>query len=215
MKLKILVILLSAVVLTSCRYGRGIRGNGQVVKKEFSVSNFNKIEMGGIYNLDITIGEPRSVIVRAEKNLMKYLKIRVKNNRLILSSKRNISPRKGIKVEIVTNSLKEIQASGASFAEVKGVDENNFLLDISGASKVEISGVSKKLELSVSGAGKLYAKKFICKKVLADISGAAGAIINATEKLRADVSGAASLSYYGDPKNISYDISGAGSIRKK
>lgn len=215
MKFRILILFLVAIMLSGCRYGRGVRGNGHITEKEFNVPEFDRIDLGGIYSVDISIGGTQSIVVKAEENLMKYLVVKVRNHRLILDTKRNISPRKGIKVVIVTKALHGIQASGASYVEATDIKTDVLNLGISGASKIEISGKANELSLDVSGAGNLYAKKFICQNITADISGAAHAIVNATDKLYADISGAASLSYYGEPKNINYDISGAGSIKKR
>jgi len=215
MRIKIFTLVLLALTLSGCRYGRGVRGNGHVVEKEINVSNFERVDLSGIYSVDISIGDEQSVSVKAEENLMKYLKVKVSNNTLIFDTKRNLSPRKGIKAFVVLKSLKGINASGASFAKAENIDAANISIDISGASKVEISGSSDNLELDVSGAAKLYAKNFVCKKISADVSGAGNAVINVIEKLYADVSGAGSLNYYGNPNDFSFDTSGAGSIKKK
>jgi len=215
MKIKIFTLVILALTLSSCRYGRGVRGNGHVVEKEFTVPAFEKVDLSGIYSVEISIGNEQSVLVKAEENLMKYLKVKVRNNTLFFDTKRNISPRKGIKAIVVLKSLKGINASGASFAKAKNIDADDISIDISGASKVEISGSAGNLDLHVSGAAKLYAKNFVCKKVSADVSGAGNAVINVTEKFYADVSGAGSLSYYGNPNDFSFDTSGAGSIKKK
>ncbi len=215
MKIKMLMLLFIALILSGCRYGRGVRGNGHVTDKEFNVSEFNRIDLDGIYSVDVTLGDEQKVEVKAEENLMKYLVVRVKNHNLILSTKRNVSPRKGIKVTIITKSLRGIEASGASYVEANDIVSDDFDLGISGASKVEIFGRANKLSVDVSGAGNLFAKNFECERITADISGAANAVVNATVKLNADISGAGSLSYYGNPKNIKYDTSGAGSIKKK
>jgi hypothetical protein len=67
----------------------------------------------------------------------------------------------------------------------------------------------------MSGAGELDAKELHAYNVNVSISGAARADVYATEHLEASVSGAGNVNYYGDPKDVSEDTSGAGSISKK
>ena len=52
-------------------------------------------------------------------------------------------------------------------------------------------------------------------KVSVDSSGAATADVYASEELRAHVSGAGNVNYFGDPKTVNKEASGAGSITKR
>jgi hypothetical protein len=126
-----------------------------------------------------------------------------------------LNPRKPLKVYLTTPYLEGIDASGATNVNVEGIEADRFVLDLSGASSCELAGKVGYLRGDISGASNLYARDLYCQTVKIDVSGAANAKVSTDETLDADVSGAASVTYYGDPRNVLTDVSGAASVRRK
>jgi hypothetical protein len=210
------VSLMLSAMLFGCRFGgSGVRGNGDVVKETREVEEFNKIDVSGVFTVVVEISNETSVVVSAESNLMKYIRTRVKKNKLIIDTKKNISPKKQLTVYVKTKSLSYLEASGATDLEIEGLDESKFKLEVSGAAECDISGRVGKFIAEVSGAGNVYGRDLICDYADLDISGAGDIKLTVNEGLNADVSGAASVVYYGDPKEINIDTSGAASVKKK
>jgi len=214
-KLTVLLLILLTVVASGCRFGRGVKGNGNVVKDSREVEEFSKIDVSGVFHLIAKVGEERSVIVSAEENLMKYIRIRVKGEKLIIDSKKNLNPRKPMKVYVTTPELVELDASGATNADVQGLNSSRFFVDVSGAATCDLEGEVKNFRVDVSGAASLDARDLLCQSVNVDVSGASNAKVNSRGSIDANASGAASVVYYGDPEDIRTDVSGAASIRRK
>ena len=84
----------------------------------------------------------------------------------------------------------------------------------SGASQIELYGSAESVDLDLSGASHFDGYDLETDIYNVDVSGASHAKIFVNSELSADVSGAASLKYKGEPIIKQHDVSGAGSMRK-
>jgi hypothetical protein len=211
-------------------YGKG----GTTVKQERNVASFDAIEAGGAFRIYVTQGEPQKVVVEAEESYIEDIETYVKSGRLIISTRKNLKDPGILNVFITVNNLKELEISGAckltsenrfklndldvecsGAAQIKFMlSVNHIELDCSGAGQVELLGSASSMNLELSGAANLDANGFETENIVADISGAAAAVVNLTGELTAEVSGAGSLKYYGEPKLRQTEVSGAGRIKK-
>jgi hypothetical protein len=153
--------------------------------------------------------------ISAEENLLGYIRTNVKGNKLFIDTRKNISPRKQILIEITTPYLNDIEVSGANDVEVEGINETEFNVDLSGAGNIHLIGEVEKLRAELSGAGNINARELKAKEVLISVSGAASADVYATKYLDASVSGVGSIDYYGNPEKTRTNVSGVGSITRK
>lgn len=99
-----------------------------------------------------------------------------------------------VTLEIKANSIYN-EASGASKQNLV-IETDKLTNEISGASDVVISGTALEHMVDVSGAGKLKALEFVTDNTTAEISGAGNASVMARKQLKADLSGAGSLTYF-------------------
>lgn len=200
------------------------KGNGNVLKQEREVDPFSRIDAGGAFEVIITKGEPQSVIIESDENLLDKIITEVNNGTLELSSKglRNFSK---LKTYITVPDLTEVYAHGAS--TVKGTnlfDSQKFIIEVSGAGEVffevstgdlitELSGASELVlkgtaeyhKSVLSGASELKAYDLVTENTDIETSGASNANVHATNSLTANSSGASKIKYKEDPQllNIS------------
>jgi hypothetical protein len=128
----------------------------------------------------------------------------------------------------------DVTVSGASTVELKDIAAGDTTFDISGASEVNGDIVVKDLELEVSGASKVRLKGLADSLAtdgsgashleLADLevgnanvtlSGASDATIKLAGRLDADLSGASTLEYIGEPTLGIMDTTGASTVKRK
>jgi outer membrane lipoprotein-sorting protein len=211
---KIFLLILPAVILSGCGFHK-VRGNGELVSKNVSVTDFNSIDASGAFRIIVGFGEKPSVEIITDSNLMKFVEVKVRNEKLFLSTRKNLSPTKSLTVKVVTSTLYSVDLSGANNMIVNGIDSEVFALDISGAAEAKLIGRVDLFKVDLSGAADLDAEKLISKTTKIQVSGAANATVNVSNALYADVTGAADLVYVGSPMIIRQKVSGAGSIRKK
>ena len=114
--------------------------------------------------------------------------------------------------ELICDKL-VIKSNGAGdiHLEVKAAEIKT---DISGAGDVALKGSTQLLTADISGAGDLKASNLEADKAKVQVSGAGDAKVNVKQSLDADVSGAGSVIYKGNPAERTVSISGAGSVRE-
>ena len=199
-----------------------------------TVGDFTGIKAGDAFNITLTQNDATSLKVNAPENVQSQIKTEVKDGVLIISSEGNIKTDKPIEIAISIKALNNLDISGSSDVksenqltcdkltiESSGAGDIHLELkaaevkaDISGAGDLTLKGSAQMLEVTVSGAGDLKASNLEANKIKAKVSGAGDAKVNAIQSLDADVSGAGSIIYKGNPAERNVNITGAGSVRE-
>ncbi len=89
------------------------RGNGVVEEQTRALSGFNAITSGSSVDVFVKQGDAYSVVVRADGNLLNYIKTEVRNNTLFISVTRNIWRVKTMEVHITMKTLQKVVISGS------------------------------------------------------------------------------------------------------
>ena len=205
------IAVLGALGLSGCT----LKGSGVEASEVRELESFDRIELGGVAELTVHVdpNTTQKLEIRADDNILDKIVTTVSGDELEVSVDHwMVRPKQGIKLDIWVPSLVEIDASGASDIEVFGLHGERFELDVSGASDVELEGTIDRLIIDSSGASEVDAKHLEAKTAEIELSGAGKLDVFASEKLDVDVSGAGDIRYYGDPAEISQDVSGAGKV---
>ena len=212
MKNKLYIVALALLVLLSagCDW-RGVRGNGTIKTEQRPVGPFTRIEAGGFYDIQWQPGPP-SFSITTDENLLSHIETRMNGSVLKIETHGQIAPSHGVTVAITSPSLTGAELSGALKLNAKQLSSDRFALDTSGATKVALAGRADRLIASLTGASKLNAETLQTQDVEISVTGAGNAEVNATNSLRAAITGAGRVSYGGNPKSVEKKITGAGKI---
>jgi Putative auto-transporter adhesin, head GIN domain len=189
-------------------------GSGVEASETRDLEPFSRLSLSGETDVVVTIGEPQSVFVRGDDNLLTDVKTEVDDDTLEISEPSNVDldPKVGILLEITVPALQEVDVSGAGDVRVEGLSGDLFRAEVSGAGNVEASGDVDRVEAEVSGAGDIRFGALVAREATAEVSGAGDIQVHATESLAASVSGAGDITYTGDPPDLEREVSGAGEI---
>jgi hypothetical protein len=199
-----------------------------------ALTGFSAIDVSGGINLDIRMGDEFLVEVDTGEDLDDII-TEVRGDTLHLEVDRDGWNNWGYddyNVLIVMPALTELEASGGSEIRVIGtvavpefelsasggsdieVDLAVTDLDvsISGGTDVELSGTAERATVRSSGGSDLDARELEVKNAELRASGGADLAITVLETLDARASGAADITYYGDPKVLDSDESGGSDI---
>ena len=210
-------------------------GNLKMDEGEFS--NFTSVEVGWAFEVEIVQSSSYRVIITADERIFDDIEVTQTDNTLQIGFKLGSYPG-GLfrKAEITMPELDKLVLSGASNGAVEGFSSpNTFLLSLSGASRLEMTNMNVgDVEIEVSGASNLNAEgsannlfslvsgasnlglsDFPVDDADVDISGASQATIKLEGTLDAQVSGASTLQYIGDPTMGNVSTSGGSTIKKK
>jgi len=227
------LLLITATFASGCIIPNGVRGNGNIVKEERNIKEFDEIQVSGAYTVYLTQGSKEELIIEADENLMELIITKVVDGKLKIYNKEDIRNPKKMSIYLTFVEIDELALSGA--VEIEGMNKftlNELSLDVSGAaeifldievkeldaelsgaSELEIRGFAKEVMIEISGASELDASDFKVEEMQIEISGAADAKVFATESLEINASGASNIKYRGNP-SINQRVSGASSIRK-
>ena len=212
MKNKFYIVALALLVLLSagCDW-RGVRGNGTIKTEQRPVGPFTRIEAGGFYDIQWQPGSP-SFSLTTDENLLSHIETRMNGSVLKIETHGQIAPTHGVTVVITSPSLTGAELSGALKLKATQLSGDRFALDTSGATRVALAGRANRLIASLTGASKLNAETLQTQDVEISVTGAGKADVNATNSLRAAITGAGRVSYGGNPKSVEKKITGAGKI---
>lgn len=214
-----------------------VTGNGNVVTKTFNTPEYDGIKVLGSMDVELISGKEGNIKVEAESNVMEYLKIEVKGNRLVIDIKDdvNLNTRKGIKVFVPVEYIDEISLAGsgdiysdltlkssdmkvslAGSGDIKLKSESqNLKLSIAGSGDLKMSGRTEFLEANVAGSGDISAYDLKANNVKASIAGSGDvAVFCNGGEMTASIVGSGDLRYKGEASKTKKSVIGSGDITK-
>lgn len=213
----------------------GVSGKGPVVPKEYNLSGFDAVEVSHAFEVVIEQGDGFQVTVKTHENLVQYLDVKVEGGTLHVGFKgiHSLNNTDG-EVYVRMPRLRAVGLSGACGAELRGdwksesfsvdlsgasdlkgqITAGEAKLECSGASSVNLTGTADKTTIEGSGASKFHLDDFTTGDLHIELSGASHASVIVNGRLDADLSGASSLHYGGNPTLGSTDTSGASSLKR-
>ena len=154
---------------------------------------FSRVELAGSNNLVVHVGGSRSVVVRADENLLDRVTTSVRAHTLVVGNRPgSFSTRSPMSVEISVPALDAIVLSGSG--------------TITGR------GRAARLGVTLSGSGTAQLTGLVAQDVRAVVSGSGTIFVTATARLDATVSGKGSILYRGNPAQVTKRVSGSGTI---
>jgi hypothetical protein len=243
MKKAIIIIAIVVVVVAICTvlilkgWPGVLIGSGNLETEEYAFANFTRVEISSAFEFEIKQSNSYSINVTADDNVIdrvqisqdgQALKIRVGG---VPTSFRGVT----LKALVTIPQLRGLTVSGASRGTVSNFDcteavsiavsgasrvtgditAGDIEFDVSGASTVQLEGSAADMVAIISGASRFSLGDFTVNNADVNISGASTGTINLDGRLDANVSGASTLLYIGDPVMGTINVSGASTLSKK
>jgi len=214
-----------------------LTGTGNVVTREESIFDFDKVDISHSFEVDIKQGENFSVIIRVDDNLVEHLQVEKFGSTLKIGLKPDVSKVSNatLEAEITMPELTGLDISGASNASISGfkstknltvdlsgssslrgdIEAGDTSFDLSGSSDVNLTGSAGNLTLEASGSSDVDLSDFPVADAKIDASGASTVTVNASGTLNVAASGASDVFYLGNPSLGNIDASGASTVGPK
>ena len=196
-------------------FGSKIQGSGNMSSEVREINEFTGVDVGGVFEVEITAGKEYSVQVQADDNLLPYIRTEVDSDVLHIATTQRISSQIPLRVIVSAPEIDHLDVSGASKVTLFGVKNSELGIHTSGASKLKLEGETSELNVEVSGASKIDAESLRSKTASVDASGASKVSVFVTERLRSEASGASKIQYAGNPASVEKKSSGASSVHQK
>lgn len=209
--------------------------SGNLTTKQYSITDYSKLDVSAAINATVEFSSTEeSIVIQTDDNIQDYIKVEKKNDALIIGFEDdvNISGISTINAIIKTSEVSKFVLSGASKVTLENqlttnnvnidlsgasnfignVDVQSLACNLSGASKVDLSGSSNSFSLDASGASRIGNYDFETKTFTAKLSGASSASLTVSDGINIEASGASSLSYKGDATINQQSLSGASTV---
>lgn len=236
-KLSVLFFSIFFLFLSNTSEAQRIKGSGRVTNQGKTISSFNRIEISSAFTVELIQSEKEFVNIQTDENIQPYVVVEVKNKKLRIRLKKGVNIKKmtTLSAKIGFSHLNEIKLSGATDLKANGIltfddlkirtsgasnlelniKAGQLTVDCSGASDLKLMGQAEIVTLELSGASTLEAYDLHINNCVANVSGASDAEIFASDNLIIEASGASSVHYKGDPKDILVKERSASSVKKR
>lgn len=237
MKLSLAILIMSALTFSSCVKDI-IRGKGDIVIQERSVSGFTKVKIEGSTDVFITQGAAFKVTASDYENLINELETSLTGDELRVRYKSDVWVTKGkSKVTIVMPALAGLtvegsgdftvtgpftiadrftaKVRGSGDMNISGINATDITADINGSGDINISGSQcKTIRVDIDGSGDLKAFGLQCDNADVDITGSGNTEISVAKQLDALIRGSGDVYYKGNPV-VNATIRGSGRVVKR
>jgi len=188
--------------------------NAKASKRSLAKGEFTALTVNGPFDVEIVGGSESNI--RIENDKTDFVDIEINEaGELIINPTTDLKKGELPKIYITVSELKNITLNAAAQGTASNLNLENISINLAGAAELEITGSGENLEAQIHGAGFLRAFDFKVENANLMVTGASAAEVNVSENIEAKVYGASKVVYEGIPENISKDVLGASSFRKR
>lgn len=230
-KEKVMLSMLVCLALVSMACGltinlpgaESVRGSGQVVAEERSISGVRRVNVANQGDLTIEIGDEEKLVVEAEENLQDYLIADVRGGELVLRTQNNtnIRPTQDIHYILTVKELEGLQVTSSGDIQAPELQADGFTIKVSSsgdihiealyADRVEVDitssgsviideGMLGYQDISISSSGSYDAREIDSLNARVKISSSGSARIWVRDELDVNISSSGNVYYRGDPQ---------------
>ena len=242
MKKAVIIIAIVVVVAAICTslilwgWPGVVIGSGNLETEEYAFTNFTRVEISSAFEFEIEYSDSYGINVTVDDNVMDYVQVTQEGQTLKIRL-RGITSLQHVtlRASVTIPELSGLTVSGASrgtvsdFSSAEGLNitvsgasmvtaditAGDIGFDVSGASIVQLEGSADDMVTVVSGASTFDLGDFAVTNANVKISGASTGTIKLDGRLDANVSGASTLLYIGDPMMGTINVSGASTLRER
>jgi hypothetical protein len=149
----------AVVALSACAQSRGENG-GPAVSRDYPVGAFDQVELAGSYDVQVRTGAKASVSATGPQSAIDRLEIEVRDNRLIIQSKKSKSwfgmgrHNDDVRVTVTVPQLNAASLAGSGALSVDKVKGERFDGEIAGSGDLKLGAIEvSQLKLSIAGSG--------------------------------------------------------------
>jgi hypothetical protein len=229
----LLVAILGLVATAQAQEKKTVVGSGNVITEARQVSGFHAVEVSGVGTLVLSQGEKESLRVEADDTVLPYLISEVKDGKLHLHIKNNVSLKdtQPIRYLLTVRNIDTLTLTGATAGEVSRLKTDRLQLTLTGAGRckmeaqeigkltvlvtgageIALNGKADNLNLTMTGASRYAGSDFAVQDAQVKITGASYAVLHSQNSLSVSATGASKVEYRGKP-NVKSHVSGVSKV---
>lgn len=176
---KAFIPMIAASALLAGCHAQGDASNGATVSKNYSVGNFQQIEVAGPYDVEVRTGSNASVAGQGSARLLEHTVVEVQGDKLVIHPENNHSffnfgwGHHGKAHFVVTvPQLDGATIAGSGDIRIDKIAGANFDGAVAGSGSLDIASTNvQQLKLSIAGSGGVKARDGTAQSAKYDIAG--------------------------------------------
>lgn len=231
-----LLILTILIMNSTLVLAQKVKGDGNVVEENRSVSSFTEIQLDGVIDVYLSQGSSEQLKIVADKNLQQYIETSVKDGILYIKNTDDVEIRKKTKMDVyitVTNltklnmngvgdvealdnlQLKDIAIENSGVGNLKlKLSCNNLEMDMNGVGNVTFIGSVMNARIDNNGVGNLKAFDLSTDILRIQNNGVGNSEVNSDKEIYINLNGMGNVSYKGNAVVKELNKNGFGNIKK-
>lgn len=210
-----LLIGLGTLLLVGCSFRfasfTGVQGSGVLATETRDVGDFTGLDLRGSATVKISVGQPASVVLELDDNLLPFIETEVRDGQLVIDSKQSYRSSHGLNVSITVPELHQVAVNGAGDVSIVNLDSDQFDVDLNGSSDLTAIGSARQLSVTINGSGTVDMQDVVANEATATIRGSGDIRLQVVEKLSATILGSGDIRYRGTPE-VDQNVQGSGSV---
>jgi hypothetical protein len=186
-------------------------GSGTRASEMRQLEPFTRVEIRGAADTDVVVGEPQSVQIEADDNILPIVETYVSSGTLVVATRQNYRSRAPMRVHVVVPALSGISVPGSGELRASGVKAGDFTIALSGSGNIIVNGTASSVSVRLSGSGNVNAGGLVTQRGDVQLAGSGNVDVNSSESLKVRLSGSGNVHYHGDP-NLDAHVSGSGLV---
>ena len=237
-QMRILSVLAAALLLGSCTdilVNRVVHGRGPIYVESRPVGHFTGVSNSTEAEVEILHGVQDGVFVRAQDNILPYIRTRVQNGVLrIYTDDVTLRPEYPIVVEVDVVTLRTLSSSGSGFMRGQLIDAtrlevtssgsgdidlpdllaDSLIIVSSGAGDVTAEGQVQRLRVNTSASGSVDTRDLEAFDADVTIGGTGSSTVRVRDHLRVVLTSSGWLRYFGSPQ-VDEEVTGTGEVERQ
>lgn len=236
--MKKILSLALAILLPGCWWystsPKRIAGSGSSRVEMREIKAADTLEMSGPGSIIFTQGQPASLAISADDNLISHISIHSDSKKLSISvdPQVQLTPKSPLIYTITLPELAHIELNGAIAFKADTLTSKKLSFELNGASRIDANIDTQALEIEASGAsilnleGAAHTQKIELQgashynagqlrsdRCQLELSGATRATVQVAKELEVEADGAAFVAYIGNP-HVKEKLQGSASVNK-
>lgn len=188
-------------------------GSGVAATQARSLPPFTGLDLAGANNVVVEVGAQQSVVVHADRNLLRRVTTRVRSGTLVIgTTPGNLNAKSPMFLTVSVPSLDAVRLQGAGNIAVTGIHSRALTVTLPGAGNIDVSGTTTKLHVTIGGEGTAMLGGLVARDAKAALAGDGTIVLTATHSLTARLSGRGTVTYGGNPSHVTQRVTGSGTV---
>ena len=213
----------------------GEEGSGDLETRIMGFSDFNRVEAGPAFRIEIARSESYSVSITADDNLIDEIEVSRSGEALVLGLTSGTHGFTALRAEITMPELYGLELDAATSCTVEGFESSHdfdatltaastltgdisvgdVYFNIAAASSIELTGAAQDIIVEACAASTVDLADFPVDNADVTLTGASEGTVNVHGTLDANLSSASTLEYLGEPTMGDIETSGASKLKKR